>query len=244
MRIGILAAMDEEINLAKNAMKIIKEEKALQTRFFLGKWNKSNVILVRSGVGKVNAATATQRIISLYNPNIMIVVGVSGACHSDLNVGDVVVANEVVQWDLDTRGLGFEVGEVPFLGIKVMKASQKLVSITRKVIKTARLEIVSDRKPKVFVGRIASGDTFVTDEKIIETIVKRFNNLCIDMESAAVAQVCVLSNIPFIIIKSVSDKANHQAGIDFSKFLKVAAMNSFIVLEKFLEEISNSMIKL
>jgi adenosylhomocysteine nucleosidase len=238
MRVGILAAMEEEIGLVKRAIKKRKVEKALQTGFYTGVWHQQPIVLARSGLGKVNAAAVTQRMISVYKPEIIIMVGVAGACNADLSIGDVIIVDEVVHWDLDVTGLGFELGELPFMGIKIMEAHQKLVSMAHQILKRTRLKVIAKNKPKVFVGRIASGDTFVTDEERVQLIVEKFNNLCVDMESAAVAQVCFLNKTPFAIIKSVSDKADEKAEIDFAKFLKIAAGNSFLVLEKFIKEIS------
>lgn len=175
------------------------------------------VLLAECGVGKVNAASLTQFLLDRGARSILF-TGVAGAVDRRLRVGDVVIASDAVQHDVDVTGLGYQPGEVPGSGL-AFPADQRLVELAR----AAADDLAG---VGVYVGRIASGDTFVAEHELAADIAGRFSALCTEMEGAACAQVCSGWGVPFAIVRSISDSADGGAHADFRAFTKVAAANA------------------
>ncbi len=155
MRIGIIGAMDEEIEILKDKMEIDKVKERAKMKFYEGKLNDKDVVLVRCGIGKVNAAVCTQILITYFNVDYIINTGVAGAIHDSLNIGDIVISTDVVQHDVDATGFGYELGEIPRLDEYKFKADRRLIDIAKEV---AAKEL---KGHKLYEGRILSGDVFV-----------------------------------------------------------------------------------
>ncbi len=172
------------------------------------------VLLAECGIGKVNAAALTQALLAAGAARVVF-TGVAGAVADSLRIGDVVVSSDAVQHDVDVTGLGYEPGEVPGVG-KAWEADPALRSAA--VVAARALEGV-----RVFEGRVASGDAFVSDPARVWQLRQTFGAACAEMEGAAVAQVCARWGVPFVIVRSISDTADHSAGVDFRAFTLVAA---------------------
>lgn len=217
-QIGIIAAMDEEMMAIKNLMNDIEESSYFGRVFYLGEIESKKVILVKAGVGKVNAASVTQLLIDKFNVDCVINVGSAGAINYDLGYGDIVISTALVQHDFDITCFDHEKGYITDIGREI-KADQNLVNTFEKVINNV------DKDIRVIKGVIATGDQFLNDSEVKKEIRKEFNAECGEMEGAAVAQVCMLCDIPFVIIRSISDKPNSNEKIDFYKYLEMASSN-------------------
>lgn len=222
--IGIIFAMKEEIDELIKYIDITRENKIFDLVFYEGKINNVNCILVMSGVGKVNAARCTQMLIDNYKLDYIINIGVAGGVSRNVNVLDIVVSDNLVQHDFDITAFDHEKGYIPNIGTNI-KCDNDLVSLAKKV------------DNKVHVGTIASGDIFCTEKWMSEKINNKFNALCVEMEGASIAQVAFLCNIPFLVIRSISDTPYEDNNkITYEEFLiksskKVAKYLNNIILE-------------
>ncbi len=218
--IGIIGAMHEEIIELKNMISNLEEEKILDITFFKGNLEGKEIVLVEGGIGKVNASVCTTLLIDRFKVDQLIFTGVAGGTNPDIEVGDIVISNELIEHDFDCTAFGMKHGEIPRMDTSVFKADKKLIEIAEK----SALELFD--KKNIYTGRIVSGDVFVAEPKKINWLRESFNSECTEMEGAAVAHVCHLFKIPFVIIRSISDKANDDAKTDFQEFVKLAAKNS------------------
>lgn len=226
---GIIAAMEEEMVEIKSKMKEISEEKVRDLNFIKGKIHNTEIILVQCGVGKVNAARVTQILIDKYNVGAVINVGAAGSANDELNIGDIVIGSRLVQHDFDITAFGHEKGYITKFGVFV-ESNKELIDKMKKV-----MERVSHNEFRIKIGTIASGDIFCTDLKMKNKIREKFNAEAIEMEGAAVAQVCKLNNTPFIIIRSISDSPNGNNNITFVEFLELASKRCADILEEYLK---------
>ena len=207
--------MNEEIASIKKLMLDISVKNIYELEFTLGTINSKNVVLVKCGVGKVNAARTTQILIDNFDLEYVINVGTAGGLNENVEIGDVVIAEKLVQHDFDLTAVGHKKGYISDLG-KYFNCDEKLVNKSKEIIDNI------DEDFKAIIGLIATGDIFVQDIGVKDRIKEEFDADCTEMEGAAIAQVCVLDNIPFIVIRSISDKPNGKNNIDFEKFLELA----------------------
>ncbi|QZY57136.1 5'-methylthioadenosine/adenosylhomocysteine nucleosidase [Crassaminicella profunda] len=225
--IGIIGAMDEEIQILKEKMELEKEEHFAGMIFYKGKLMGKDIVVVRSGIGKVNAGVCTQVLISNFHVDAIINTGVAGAIHDDLNVGDIVISTDVIEHDFDVTAFGgYTLGQIPRMEEYIFKADEKLVEIA---VKASEKETV---KYKTTTGRIVSGDVFVASPEKKDFLWKEFSAFCAEMESAAIGHAAYLNKVPFVIIRAMSDKADGSAHVNFNEFVIEAANNSVeIVLD-------------
>lgn len=213
MRIGIVFAMYEKLIELKQEINITKEETIFDLVFYIGNIGEVECVLVESGVGKVNAARTTQILIDRMDVNYVFNIGVAGAVADDLKVGDIVIGERLVQHDFDITAFDHEKGYIPNVGTFI-SSDNALVELARKNIKDA------------VYGVIASGDIFCTDYMMGKRINKKFQALCVEMEGASVAQVCFLCDIPFLVIRSISDVPNNDNVISYKEFLKNSSLKN------------------
>lgn len=227
-KIGIIAAMQEEMNEIKNIMTDVTEKNIYELHFFEGKIGNAECVLVQAGVGKVNASRCTQILIDNYDIEYVVNVGSAGAANNDLNIGDIVIGKLLVQHDFDITAFGHKKGYISNVGENI-NSDDKLIRKFEKIINN------NDKKEyNIKVGTIASGDIFCTDIKMKEKIKYKFNADAIEMEGAAIAQVCYLDKIPFIVIRSISDTPNGNNEITFEEYLKLASKRCATLLNEFL----------
>ena len=224
MRIGIITATEEEITAIKKYITSSKVNRIFDLNFINGTIGKNEVILCESGVGKVNASRTTQLLIDNYDVDCVMNIGCAGALKEQLNIGDIVIGKYLVQHDFDITKFNHDKGYIPNVGIKI-ESDKNLLGI-----------FLNNIDSNVFVGTIATGDIFCTDKNMSLKIRNKFNADCVEMEGAAIAQVCYLCNIPFIIIRSISDVVNGTNTIDYDKFAissanKVAKLLNDIILK-------------
>lgn len=216
---GIIGAMETEVRLLKESMQDLKISKYAGLEFYQGALEGKKVVVVRCGIGKVNAAMCTQLMIDHFYADCIVNIGVAGALSDELEIGDIILSADLVEHDFDVRGFGYPKGRIPQMETSIFNASDFLISLA---------ESAGTHLPdlRIHKGRIATGDIFVSDRQLREEIRKEFQALCAEMEGGAMAHVCFLNQIPFLVIRSMSDKANGEAMENFSHFEQIAAMNS------------------
>ncbi|MCE5221742.1 MAG: 5'-methylthioadenosine/adenosylhomocysteine nucleosidase [Clostridium sp.] len=228
MNIGIIAAMAEELEILLKDLKLEEKKEKANIIFHKGKLYGKDVVAVVCGIGKVNSAICTQILASEYNVDKVINVGVAGGIGKEIFPGDIVIAENLVQHDMDTTAFGDKMGQIPRLDTFDFKCDEEMVALAKK----ACMEI---SELNSFTGRIASGDQFVANIEKIQWLDKEFGAISCEMEGASIAQVCYLNSIPFVVIRSISDNANNGAHMDYQKFIPVAVKNSTRILKQMLE---------
>jgi len=235
MKIGIMGAMDEEIALIKKEMQIETIETRARMDFIQGKFCDREIVLVRSGIGKVNAAVCTQILIDDFKIGGLIFTGVAGSVSGELNIGDIVISQDTLQHDVDATAFGYELGQIPRMEEKIFVADKELLALALKANQNLCFQ---GHQPKVMVGRILSGDQFIACAEKVQWLSKTFQGHCTEMEGAAVAQVCVLNSLPFVIIRSMSDKADGSAHMNYQEFVEQAACNSYQMVKNMIKSYS------
>ncbi|NHN28492.1 5'-methylthioadenosine/adenosylhomocysteine nucleosidase [Paenibacillus agricola] len=227
-KIGIIGAMKEEIALFLGQMEQVQISEKAKIQFMDGFFHGKKVVLCKSGVGKVNAAVTTQILIDSFGVDAIIFTGVAGAVDPGLNVGDIVVASELLQHDMDVTALGFPRGTIPFEDISLFVTDERL----RQAAVEASTELFPGR---VHVGRILSGDQFIASRETVAKLYSELQGACTEMEGAAVAQVCAMNSIPQVVIRSMSDKADGSAEVNFAEFTVLASENSSRIVNHILK---------
>ncbi|MGV2941299.1 5'-methylthioadenosine/S-adenosylhomocysteine nucleosidase [Mesobacillus sp. LC4] len=230
MRVGIIGAMDEEVDLLRSRLEERNDTILARSEFYEGKINSLEVVLLKSGIGKVNAALGTALLIEKFNPDVIINTGSAGGFHRDLNVGDVVISTEVRHHDVDVTIFGYEYGQVPRMPAYFAPDDSLVDAAVRSAEKINGIQVVK--------GLIASGDSFMNDAERVEFIRNKLPDLfAAEMEAAAIAQVAHQFDKPFVIIRSLSDIAGKESNISFDQFLETAAKNSAELILLMLEEL-------
>lgn len=224
-KIGIIGAMSSEIELLKNNMKITNTTNISGMTFYEGILSNKNIVLVKSGVGKVNAAICAQTLICVFQVDSIINTGVAGALSNKLNIGDIVVSKDAIQYDMNVTALGYPIGVIPDMNNSTFEGNDTLIEAAIKSNESL------DDSVKVYVGRIMTADLFLADENRKQELVKNFDGWCAEMEGAAIAHACTVNNTPFLIIRSISDKADNSAHMNYPEFEKRAAIHSSKMLE-------------
>lgn len=232
--IGIISAMQEEIQALLNELQNISTTNKGMRTYYTGTLFNKKVVLVFSRWGKVASAATTTQLINDFHIDEIIFTGVAGGIKKELNIGDVVIGKNLYQHDMDASPL-FEQFEIPIIKKKFIttKNSTKLIEATHSFlneytnfINPIEAKNFNITNPKITFGDIASGDQFISSLKKIKKLNKLIPSAtCVEMEGAAVAQVCFEYNTPFSIIRIISDKANDNATIDFPKFANSIASN-------------------
>jgi adenosylhomocysteine nucleosidase len=226
-KIGLIGAMVEEIRLMEEKLERETVTVKAGIRFMEGTLNGKPVVLCKSGVGKVNAAVCTQILIDRFGADAVIFTGVAGALDPSLDIGDVVVSTECVQHDMDASPLGFPRGTIPFADMSVFPADPELVRLAYE----ASRALPGGRALK---GRVLSGDQFVADRETVRRLHEELQGVCVEMEGAAVAQVCAMNGVPYVVIRSMSDKADGSAHVNFAEFAVQVADNSCQIVNRML----------
>lgn len=229
--IGIIGAMEEEVAALKGMMTDVVTEEIASMEFAKGKLSNKSVVVVRCGIGKVNAAICTQILAVLYKVDVVINTGVAGSLRNEIDIADIVLSKDALQHDVDATGFGYDLGVIPRMEQSVFQADTDL-------IKKAEL-ICQEELPSVgvHVGRVVSGDQFISDLHKKEWLVQNFKGYCTEMEGAAIAQAAYLNHIPFLIIRAISDKADQSAEMAYSEFENLAIEHAVVLLTGLIEAI-------
>ncbi|WP_026476421.1 5'-methylthioadenosine/adenosylhomocysteine nucleosidase [Alkaliphilus transvaalensis] len=230
--IGIIGAMDEEIEMLKSEMTINETKKIANMDFYIGKLENKDVIVVRCGIGKVNAAICTQVLVGQLGATAVINTGVAGAIHDDLDVLDVVISTDVQQHDFDVTGFGYPIGEIPRMDKSIFPSNENMAKLAFE----GAQQVLNESK--VLMGRIVSGDVFVSSSQLKEKIWDTFKGFCTEMEGAAIGHTSYVNSVPFVIIRAMSDKADGSAHENFNEFMNQAAINSKEIVKYMLKNMN------
>lgn len=229
MKIGIIGAMAQEVEILRNLMVDPKTTELTNCKIYEGNINNTCIALLQSGIGKVSAAIGTTLLIQLTQPDIIINTGSAGGLNPTLNVGDILISTEVRHHDVDVTAFGYEIGQLP-QNPAAFKPNEQLVKLAQKEAKKAGFNVVS--------GLICSGDAFINGNEKINEIRQNFPNVAaVEMEAAAIAQVCHGFNVPFVIVRAVSDVADKESHLSFEEFLPLAAEKSSAIVLAMLNDI-------
>ena len=228
-RTGIIGAMDEEVALLKEKMEAVSVTEKASMEFCQGRLCGRETVVVRSGIGKVNAGICAQILVDTFGVTELINTGIAGSLKNEIDIGDIVVSSDAVQHDMDARSFGYERGQIPRMETLSFPADQRLIALAKQACAETNPEI------GVHVGRIASGDQFVADRKLKDEIASWTGGYCTEMEGAAVAQAAYLNGTPFVIIRAISDKADDSASVDYPTFEKQAILHCVRLVGRFVE---------
>ena len=218
--IGIIGAMEVEVAILKEKMEDVRIIKKASMDFYEGILAGKKVVVVRSGIGKVNAGICAQILADVFSVDAIINTGIAGSLNKNINIGDIVLSTDVVQHDMDATGFGYRKGQIPQMPVFFFNADDNLRRLAAEVCKEVNPDI------QVFEGRIASGDQFVCDQGVKNRIVSEFSAYATEMEGAAIGQAAYLNEIPFLVVRAISDKADGSAQMDYSEFEKAAVDHS------------------
>lgn len=217
--LGIIGAMDEEVAEIKNQMTEVTVERAAAMDFYKGKLRGKDVVVVRSGIGKVNAAVCTQILADRYGVDAVVNTGIAGSLRNEINIGDIVISTDAVHHDMDVRALGYKKGQIPQIDVFAFPADETMQKVAAEACREVNPEI------QVFSGRVLSGDQFISDHGVKSVLVDELDGFCTEMEGAAIAQAAYLNHIPYVILRAISDKADDSATMDYPEFERKAAQH-------------------
>lgn len=224
-RIGIIGAMELEVEQLKSKMTISEIVTKASMEFFTGTLNDTDVVIVRSGIGKVNAALCVQILADVFQVTHVINTGVAGSLNPALDIGDILVSEDALHHDVDVTIFGYPLGEVPQLGLREFKANEAMIRAAVASCKEVNPDI------NVRTGRVVSGDQFISSKEVKQKLIDVFHGDCAEMEGASIAHGAYLNNIPFVIIRAISDKADDSAEMDYPSFEREAARHSARLVE-------------
>ncbi len=226
--IGIIGAMEEEVAALKEAMTIEENAVFASMEFCKGLLCEREVVVVRSGIGKVNAAICTQILVDKFGVDTLINTGIAGSLDADIDIGDMVISTDAVEHDMDASIFGDPIGQVPRMDTFSFPANGELVEKAKAANEEANPDI------HTFVGRIVSGDQFVSSKEVKEKLVSHFGAKCTEMEGAAIAHAAYLNKVSCVIIRAISDKADNSATMDYPTFEKKAITHSVRLVKNLL----------
>lgn len=230
MTIAIIAAMEEEVAILKNKITDYRVEHHLGCDFHLGKIAGCEIVLLQSGIGKVAAASGTTLLLNNYNVDAVINTGSAGGLSSSLNIGDIIVSTNVFYHDVDLTVFGYQPGQMSGCPA-TFDADQHYQSLAKSCIQKQGVNAVQ--------GSIGSGDIFVNGKSALEKIKQTYPHaIAVEMEAAAIGHVCWLFNIPFVVVRAISDNGDSESAVDFQEFLALAAAQSSLIVESMLCELS------
>lgn len=228
--IGIIGAMQEEVQALIEHYGVEEKIKHLDFEFNVIKYSGKKVVVVVSGIGKVNSAICTQLLIDRFNVECVINTGIAGAISEKLNIADIVFSTDLIQHDVNAVGFGYKLGEIPRMNDKsIFKANSELAELASK--------IADSNNMTYYKGRIVSGDEFVSTNSKKQWIKDNFDAMCTDMESASIAHVCYLNKIPFLAVRCISDTSDDRASMVYTEFEKIALDKCFRISNALIEEL-------
>ncbi|HEI7113442.1 TPA: 5'-methylthioadenosine/adenosylhomocysteine nucleosidase [Staphylococcus aureus] len=229
--IGIIGAMEEEVKILKNKLTQLSEISVAHVKFYTGILKDREVVITQSGIGKVNAAISTTLLINKFKPDIIINTGSAGALDESLNIGDVLISDDVKYHDADATAFGYEYGQIPQMPV-AFQSSKPLIEKVSQVVQQQQQQLTAK------VGLIVSGDSFIGSVEQRQKIKKAFPNaMAVEMEATAIAQTCYQFNVPFVVVRAVSDLANGEAEMSFEAFLEKAAVSSSQTVEALVSQL-------
>lgn len=218
--LGIIGAMDEEVAKIKERMENVEVQTFGGMDFYKGNFEGKSVVVVRSGIGKVNAAVCAQILADRYQVSGIVNTGIAGSLMAKIDIGDIVLSTDALQHDMDATNFGYPAGQIPRMDVLSFPADPKLLALAKECCGRVNPEI------HTYEGRVVSGDQFISDQKKKDWLIETFHGYCTEMEGAAIAQAAYLNGIPFLIIRAISDKADNSANVDYPTFEAQAIIHS------------------
>lgn len=232
MKIGIIGAMEEEVELLRGSLENAQAETIANCEFTTGTYQGQDIVLLKSGIGKVNAAMSTTILLQHFKPELVINTGSAGGFDKDLEVGSIVISNEVRHHDVDVTAFGYEMGQVPQMPAAFL-SNPEMVELAEKAV--SELEDLP-----YAIGLIATGDSFMNDPERVELVRSHFPDMkAAEMEAAAVAQVCYQFDTAFVVIRALSDIAGKESSVSFDEFLPKAAEHSTKIVLRVVERLTS-----
>lgn len=225
--LGIIGAMEEEVEALLKEMKDYKETTKAGMVFYAGTLCQKEVIIVKSGIGKVNMAMCTQILIDDFKADKVINTGVAGGLHNNIEIGDIVISTDALQHDVDCSVFGDPVGTIPRMDCSVFKADEEMVRMAKEACEKVNPDI------QCLLGRVVSGDQFIESAEKKKFLVDQFSPYCAEMEGAAMAHVAYLNKVPFVIIRAISDKADNSAQMNYEEFKNQAIVHTVRLVKEF-----------
>ncbi|MCQ2974845.1 MAG: 5'-methylthioadenosine/adenosylhomocysteine nucleosidase [Bacteroidales bacterium] len=226
-KIAIIGALESEVKLLKDELSNLETIEIAGNQYFSGMINNTNIVLTKCGIGKVSASICTQIMITKFNPDYVINTGCAGAIDKNLKIGDFVISKSAIEWDIDIQAIGFPRGYISALNQVEINADEYLIK---------QLEKVFSNQNKLIKGLIVSGDQFISTNQQRELILNSFPKaLCAEMEGASVAHVCAQNQVPFCIIRCMSDTADGNSGVNYEEFSAIAGEKSAKILIEMLK---------
>ena len=219
-KLGIIGAMQVEVETLLGEMTNQRTTRKAGSDFYEGTLEGLPVVVVQCGVGKVNAALCVQILCDCFQVTHIVNTGVAGSLCNDINIGDIVISTNALQHDVDATGFGYERGVIPQMDKSCFEADKELIEVAKNACEKVNPDI------QVFTGRIVSGDQFISKDEVKQDLVDTFQGLCTEMEGGAMAQVAWLNQVPFVVIRAISDKADHSAEVDYAEFEQKAIEHS------------------
>ncbi|KMT65407.1 5'-methylthioadenosine/S-adenosylhomocysteine nucleosidase [Catenovulum maritimum] len=228
MTIGIIGAMAQEVAILKSQITHLQTQQHGPCQIFIGQIEGKEIVLVQSGVGKTAAAMATSILLDNFKPDLVLNTGSAGGFASHLNIGDLVISSEVRHHDVDLTAFGFEIGQ----GFNFPAAFKSSLELIEKALLAAR----EQSELQAEVGLICSGDSFMACPDKVATARHHFPQMiAVEMEAAAIAQVCVQFETPFVVVRALSDIAGKSSHLSFETFLEQAAKHSSKLVTDFIK---------
>lgn len=222
--LGIIGAMDEEVAKIKEVMTDVTVQTIAGMDFYQGKLSGKEAVVVRSGIGKVNAGICSQILADRFAITAIVNTGIAGSLRNEINIGDIVLSTDAVQHDMDASGFGYKIGQIPRVDTFAFKADIGLQALAMECNKRVNPDI------QAFTGRVVSGDQFISNKEKKQWLVENFDASCTEMEGAAIAQAAYLNHIPYLVIRAISDKADDSASMDYPAFEAQAIKHSVNLL--------------
>ena len=232
-KLGIIGAMSVEVETLKSEMKNLTVTKKAGMEFYDGMLEDLPVVVVQCGVGKVNAAMCAQVLCDCFDVTHLVNTGIAGSLCAELDIGDLVISDDAMYHDFDAQNFGYEMGEVPGMGVLTFAADPEM-------IRYAEIAAETVNPGHSRIGRVASGDLFVAERAAKERIIANTQALCTEMEGAAIAHVAFRNKLPFVILRAISDKADDSAEMDYPTFEAIAAHRCAEVAKNMAKQLKNA----
>lgn len=229
--LGIIGAMPQEVEQLKNEMAQPEIVTVAGMEFYKGKIGGKETVVVRSGIGKVNAAMCVQILADRFGVDGVINTGIAGSLRAEINIGDMVLSTDALQHDVEAIAFGYPAGQIPQMDVFSFQADAKMRETAKKCCGRVNPDIA------VHEGRVLTGDQFISDKNKKNWLVETFGGFCTEMEGAAIAQAAYLNQIPFLIVRAISDKADDSAQMDYPEFERLAIIHSVNLTRALIEEL-------
>lgn len=230
-KIGIIGAMELEVKALQEEMTTASIREKAGMKFYEGTLNGADVVVVQSGIGKVNAALCTQILADLFGVTHLINTGIAGSLNAELDIGDILISRDALHHDTDVTIFGYRPGEVPGLGRREFPADERMMALAKEACERVNPDV------HAIFGRVVSGDQFISGNDVKERLIREFQGDCAEMEGASIAHGAYLNGIPFVIIRAISDKADNSAEMDYPTFEAAAAKHSAALVRELVKHL-------